>query len=68
MRRIRWLVLLALTAAPLGLAGCDGILSACVYNRGQGPCEEWVPQHTCESSGGTYHSNTTCANLGMEVR
>jgi len=62
MRRLRWFALLA----TLGLtASCDGILSACVYNGGNGPCDEWVPKQSCEEGGGVYHDATTCSDLGM---
>jgi hypothetical protein len=60
--------MLATTAClPLVAAGCDGMFDACVYNGGYGPCEEWVPQQSCESIGGVYHAATTCADLGMTV-
>jgi hypothetical protein len=58
------ILLLASTLSPLA-AGCDSILSACVYNQGEGPCDEWVPRATCESSGGVYHDATTCSDLGL---
>ena len=66
MRRNRWLAVLGLVTvlSPL-MGGCDGILSACVYNGGYGPCDEDVPQDSCERAGGIYHNATTCDDLGM---
>ena len=55
---------LAMMLASL-VGACDGVMSACVYNAGHGPCEEWVPRETCEGGGGVYHDATTCSALGM---
>jgi hypothetical protein len=66
MRRNRWLAIVGLTVVLWPLAGgCDGLFSACVYDGGNGPCDDDVPQSSCEGAGGVYHGDTSCKDLGL---